>query len=122
MQVLPLALDYIEKPELLENVYVLEDEVIKGMTKISYNKSDEYFEINELYIDPFFQNQQVGSHLIKYVEDTASSLGFKNMILWVLEKNQMARNFYTKHGFIFTSDKKPEDGTTEYILKYQKEI
>lgn len=122
MQVLPLALEFIEKPEMLENVFVLEDEVIKGMVKISYDKICKYFELNELYIDPFFQKQCIGSLLIKYVEEIASSLGFTNIVLWVLEKNQNARSFYAKHGFIFTSDKKFEDGTTEYILKYQKEL
>lgn len=122
MQVLPLALEYMEKPQMLENVYVFEDEVIKGMIKISYNKSDNYFEINELYIDPFFQNQHIGSHFIKHIEAMASSLGLTNIILWVLEKNQSARSFYAKHGFMATSDKKLEDGTTEYILKYLKKI
>lgn len=122
MQVLPLALAYIEAPETLENVYVFEDEVIKGMIKISYDKSAHYFEINELYIDPFFQNQHIGSHFLKYVEAIAFSLGFTNIILWVLEKNQNARNFYAKHGFIVTSDQRLEDGTMEYILKYQKEL
>lgn len=122
MQVLPLALEFIGKPETLKNIYVLEDEVIKGLIKISYDKGREYFEINELYVDPFFQKQGIGSRLIKYAEETASSSGFTNMILWVLEKNQNARSFYTKHGFTFTSDKKPEDGTAEYIMKYQKKL
>lgn len=122
MQVLPLALEYIEKPEMLENVFVFEDEVIKGVMKISYDKKSMHFEINELYIDPFFQNQHIGSHFIKYSEEMASSLGFSTIHLWVLEKNQNARNFYTKQGFKLTSDKKLEDGTTEYILRYQKEL
>ncbi|MEG2192064.1 MAG: GNAT family N-acetyltransferase [Oscillospiraceae bacterium] len=122
MLVLPLALEYIEKPEMLNNLYVFEDEVIKGMMKISYDKDDNYFEINELFVDPFFQNHHVGSQFASYVEELARSLGFTNLILWVLEKNQNARNFYAKNGFALTSEKKLEDGTTEYILKYLKEL
>lgn len=34
----------------------------------------------------------------------------------------MVKIFYDKHGFIFTSDKKIEARTSEYVLKYQKEI
>ena len=119
MLVLPLAMKYMENAELLKNIYVYDDEIVKGMMNISLEKQ---FEINQLYIDPFFQNQKIGSKLLSYAENYAKELGHNKIFLWVLEKNKSGRRFYEKHGFIITNEKKLEDGTTEYILKYEKQI
>lgn len=36
--------------------------------------------------------------------------------LWVLEKNESAIRFYKGNGFFFTSEKKLQEGTDEYIV------
>ena len=37
--------------------------------------------------------------------------------LWALEKNEGARRFYNRHGFIENGEKEFEEGTTEYIVR-----
>ena len=50
MQVYPLAQDYISHPEKLENIWVYDDEFVKGMFHIEGKK------LIELYVDSFFNN------------------------------------------------------------------
>ena len=58
LQVLRVAEKY-KSPELLDNIWVYDDGIVKGMIHIEGN------EIVELYVDYFFQNQGVGSALIE---------------------------------------------------------
>ncbi len=88
IQVYPLAKEYIENPESLENIWVYEDEFVKGMIHIEDNG------IAELYVDSFFENQGIGGRLITFAIEE------KNCDhLWVLEKNADARRFYETYGF-----------------------
>ena len=109
MQVYPLAQSYIENPEKLAGVWLFDDEFVKGMVHIEEN------EIAELYIDPFFENQGIGSKLIEFA--------VRRMhcdYLWVLEKNEGAIRFYQRHGFVLTEEKKLQEGTTEFIVKMKR--
>ena len=49
MQVYPLAKEFIEFPEKLENIWVYDDEFVKGMIHLK----DDW--IQELYVDTFFK-------------------------------------------------------------------
>lgn len=109
MQVLPLANDYIAHPEKLENIWVYDDEFVKGMLHI------EGDEIKELYVDPFFQNEGIGTKLIRFAIQT-----FGVSQLYVLEKNSSAIRFYQRHGFSLTPERKLEEGTAEFILKMER--
>ena len=44
-----------------------------------------------------------------------------NIISGALEMNEKAIRFYERHGFIATGEKKPEEGTTEYLVLLKKE-
>lgn len=121
MQVYPLVIKYIENRNLLENIFVYNDEFVKGMINISFYDSNS-IEIKELYIDSFFQKQDIGSKLLEYVEMYVRNLGNSNIFLWVLEKNSAARMFYEKQKFLITTEKRLEEGTEEYIVKYQKSL
>jgi putative acetyltransferase len=119
MQVYPLANQYIKNPKLLENIFVYDDEFVKGIINISFCDSNSV-EINELYIDPFFQKQNIGNKLLEYIEMHVRNLGNLSVFLWVLENNRAARMFYEKQKFLITTEKRLEEGTEEYIVKYQK--
>ena len=106
MQVYPLAKEFIEFPEKLENIWVYDDEFVKGMIHLK----DDW--IQELYVDTFFQNQGIGAALIHFA---ITQMNCK--YLWVLVKNKKAIEFYTAHGFLITGEKQLEEGTTEYIIK-----
>mgnify|MGYP002677861743 CR=1 FL=1 len=75
MQVYPLAQYYINHPESLENIWVYDDEFVKGMIHIEGRK------IIELYVDSFFENMGIGTKLIEFAIQT---FNVKN--LFVLEK------------------------------------
>ena len=109
MQVYPLAKEFIEFPEKLENIWVYDDEFVKGMIHLK----DDW--IQELYVDTFFQNQGIGAALIHFA---ITQMNCK--YLWVLVKNKKAIEFYTAHGFLITGEKQLEEGTTEYIIKMER--
>ncbi len=109
MQVYPLAQDYMDNPEKLENVWVYDDEFVKGMLHI------EGKELIELYVDSFFQNEGIGAKLIEFA---IQMFHVKN--LFVLEKNMSAIRFYQRHGFSLTHERQLEEGTTEYIVKMER--
>lgn len=109
MQVYPLAQSYIDHPDTLSGVWVFDDEFVKGMIHI------EEKEIVELYVDPFFTGQGIGSKLIDF------AIGQMNCnILWVLEKNTKAIRFYQRHGFVLTEEKQYQEGTPEFIVKMKQ--
>ena len=109
MQVYPLAKRYIDNSDELDRIWVYDDEFVKGMIHI------EGKQIVELYVDTFFENQGIGSKLIKYAIEKQDC-----DYLWVLEKNVKAIKFYQRHGFVITEEKQYEEGTTEYIVKMKR--
>ena len=123
IQVLDIALDYRDNAECLKDVYVFDDGIVKGM--MSWNRSSENgteWELKELYVDTFFQNQGIGKKLLDHFLEHAKEQKVSGVFLWVLEKNQHARKFYEKQGFYFEGTKELEPGTTEYICLYKRKI
>ena len=109
MQVYPLAKRYMDNPQELDEIWVYDDEFVKGMIHISENQ------ILELYVDFFFENQGIGSKLIQFAIDQKHC-----DFLWVLEKNRKAIRFYQRYGFAVTEEKKYQEGTAEYIVKMNR--
>ena len=109
MQVYQLAKDYIDNPDKLENIWVYDDEFVKGKIHI------EGTQIVELYVETFFANQGIGSILIEFAIEQMDC-----NCLWVLEKNTKAIRFYKRHGFVLTEKKQFEEGTTEFIIQMER--
>lgn len=125
MQVLDLALHYQSTPGMLEDVYVFDDGIVRGM--MHWNRSaaaegEPAWELQELYIDPFFQGQGIGREMIAAFLDAAQSHQASKACLWVLEKNARAVGFYEARGFQKSGEKKLQPGTSEYLLRYIKRI
>lgn len=125
MQVLNLALEYRDIPDMIKDVYVYDDGIIKGM--MSWKRGTEnhtivksQWELRELYIDPFFQNQGIGYKLIMNFITNANQENVQEVFLWVLEENRYARQFYERQGFSFDGTKKLQPGTDAFLLKYVK--
>ena len=106
LRVSSLMQEYESAPDSL---YVYDDGAVKGFIKI------EGTYIARLFVEPVLQNASIGSRLLEYAvkEHNADHL-------WVLEKNTKAIRFYEKHGFTVTGEKKPEDGTSEYLVFMKK--
>lgn len=109
LQVVPLANDYFKKEEIIKNIYVFDDGVIKGFLQMNET------EICKLYVDTFFQSEGIGGKLLDFA---VKELYADN--LWALEKNVRAISFYQKHGFYLTGQKKFEEGTTEYLVEFKR--
>lgn len=105
MQVLRVA-EEISAPEILGSIYVYDDGIVKGAMRI------EGSELAFLYVDTFFENMGVGSALLEYAKSE-----FRVRHLWALEKNTGAIRFYRRHGFEPGGERKPEEGTSEYLIK-----
>ncbi len=108
--------DELQVPSLMEkfeteldSLYVYDDGVVKGFIKV------EGTYIARLFVEPVLQNGSIGSRLLEYAmkEHHADHL-------WALEKNIKAIRFYERHGFVATGEKKPEEGTSEYLIMMRR--
>ena len=106
IQVYPLAKDYIDNPQKLSGIWVYDDDFVKGFIHIDGRS------IAELYVEPFFENQGIGSSLIAFaIENKGCDR------VWCLEKNINAIRFYNRHGFSCSGQKRINPGTKEYIIE-----
>ncbi len=103
LQVFPAVQDLLKKPGKLKNYWVYDDGFVKGLLHL------EADEIAELYVDPFFERQGIGSVLMNFALSK-----ILNPRLWVLEGNDQAIRFYQKHGFCFTGERQFVSGTDKY--------
>lgn len=94
LNVLDTASEYEEGSEELQNTYVYDDGVVKGMIRI---KGDE---IEKLYIEPQFQSNGIGKELLDF-----AVMEKKACWLWALEYNVRGIAFYRRNGFRLTGEK-----------------
>ena len=109
LQVLSVIDRCFGKAEILTNLYVFDDGIVKGFIQMNGT------EIVKLYADPFFQSHGVGKALIEFA---VSRFGANH--LWALEKNARAIAFYGRHDFLPTGKRKFEEGTTEYLVELRR--
>ena len=106
LQVVSVIDNYFKKDEILQNIYVSEDDVIKGFIQITGT------EICKLYVEPCFQGEEVGKQLLQFAVEE-----FGADHLWALEKNRRAIAFYNRNGFLPSGKRQFEEGTTEYLIE-----
>lgn len=109
MQVVSLIDRYLKKENVIQNIYVYDDGLIKGFVQMDGT------EIEKLYVDPFFQSAGIGGELVEYAIEKLYADR-----LWALEKNVRAISFYQRHGFRLIGQKKLEEGTTEYLVRLER--
>ena len=61
-----------------------------------------------------------GSAMMQYVLTQLQREQYESVILWVFEANTLARQFYEKHGFLLTGQKKIANGIAEWM--YMKHL
>ena len=106
LQVLTVAKEYQEHPEILEDIWVYDDAFVKGLIHV------EGKEVKKLYVDSFFESQGIGGKLLEF-----AIAQFDVQFLWALEKNTRALSFYEQHGFVHMGEWEYEEGTPERLLK-----
>ncbi len=98
LNVMDMASEYAAGSDALQNTYVYDDGVVKGIIRISGD------EVEKLFIEPTFQSQGIGAKLLHF----AVSVKYASW-LWVLEYNKRGIAFYERHGFHLTGEKIMED-------------
>ena len=93
----------------LAELRVWDDGVVKGFILVRDG------EVKKLFVEPVLQGRGIGARLLQYAVE---HMGART--LWALEKNEGAIRFYQRHGFRLTGERKPEDGTSEYLVRMQK--
>lgn len=89
----------------LDDIWVYDDGVVKGFMQIDRQ------EVKKLFVEPVLQGHSIGAVLLNYAIAEMDVL-----FLWALEKNVKAIEFYKRHGFRVTDDRKLEEDTTEYLV------
>lgn len=98
LNVIDMAEDYKEGTDELNNTYVYDDGVVKGIIRIKGN------EIEKLYVEPTFQSVGIGAQLLDFAVNEMCA-----DFLWALEYNKRGIAFYRRHGFELTGEKMIED-------------
>lgn len=122
MSVLDLALHFRDDASALDGIYVYDDGIVRGMMHIREHTLPDtktVFQLEELYVDSFFQKQGIGKLLMHDFLKKAHEQNAASAFLWVLEKNLSARSFYEAFGFRSSGERKLEPETPEYLLKYE---
>lgn len=109
LQVPNVVQHYLDDPALIQRTLVYDDGVVKGFIRINGQ------EVEKLFVEPVLQGQGIGAKLLNYAISKRDVCW-----LWALEKNERAIAFYQKHGFELTDTRKPEDDTTEYLVRMQR--
>ena len=97
-----------EVMEALSEMYVYDDGAVKGYVRIQGN------EIVQLFVEPVLQGRGIGAALLQFALEKGCTW------LWALEKNERAVRFYQRYGFRLTGEKKPEEDTTEYLVRLSR--
>lgn len=104
-QVLPLSQEFAQDPQLLAQMWVYDDGVVKGLIRISGR------EVVQLYVEPCLLSRGIGGALLEFAKARGAAC------LWVLEANTGARAFYRRHGFQENGVWQYEVGTQERLLR-----
>ena len=109
MQVIDEAKNFYKDKKRFSNTYVYDDGAVKGFITVIDG------EVEKLFVEPILQGKGIGAQLLEYAIDNCGAES-----LWALEKNVRAIEFYSRHGFKHTGEKKPEEDTDEFLLKLVK--
>lgn len=75
-----------------------------GFCRSRWEKYSNYGEIVSIYFLSKYTGKGFGKCLLDRAVIELKKMGYKSVILWVLEKNFRARGFYEKNGFIFSGE------------------
>lgn len=72
--------------------------------KSRFEKYSDSGEVISIYLLPEYMGKGYGNKLLNFVMNEIIEQGFKEVFLWVLEDNHIARRFYENYGFEFDGD------------------
>lgn len=108
LNVVDMASEYCEGSEEIDNTYVYDDGVVKGIIRINGS------EIEKLFVEPCFQSKGIGAELLRFAVEEKKADN-----LWALEYNKRGIAFYKRNGFVLTGERIIEDEWVP-LLKMKK--
>ncbi|MBD5551666.1 MAG: GNAT family N-acetyltransferase [Lachnospiraceae bacterium] len=91
----------------INNLVVMENGLLVGTASFCRSRWKEYSDYGEvisIYFLPEYIGKGYGKHLLSKCVEELKKLGFSDILLWVLEDNHRARNFYEKNGFAYSEE------------------
>lgn len=81
-------------------------------------------ELYVIYVDPPQWGSGVGRELIRAGEDRMRELGYRHVVLWVLDGNARAQRFYESAGWTLDGERRPIEflGQTVPEVRYVKHL
>ncbi len=70
--------------------------------KSRFSEYDSYGEIISIYLLPAYIGKGYGSQLLRQVIVELNNQGYNKILLWVLNENHRAKEFYKMNGFVET--------------------
>lgn len=100
------------------------DGKISGVVSCGKTKYNGICEIIQLYVLPSYQNKGFGRKLLCHALRFMRKSGFKEAILWVMESNKPAIDFYEKFGFHYDNKREKSENfkNENYALRYRIEL
>lgn len=101
----------LANPAVTVLVAVVDDQVV-GYASVSASRdtdvaADHIGELQAIYAHPDFWDTGVGAQLHEHALITLSEAGYVDTTLWVMDRNDRARRFYERHGWV-------PDGTSKH--------
>ncbi len=89
----------------------------------SYGQADDegWGEIRAIYVDPVVQRRGQGSALMRRAQEKLAFSGHSRALLWVIDRNRQARDFYERQGWSLGVPIRLEDigGVQVTLVRYQ---
>ena len=106
-------IERLKNPTELENVYVYDDGIVKATITIRLEEKKVW--LTELYVDPFFQGQGIGT---KIFDTIISENKDKEIHANPLDQNKRTIAYYERYGFVYTGKKEEFADSGFYMLDY----
>ena len=90
-------------PENTTQHIIIREGTVVGILGIDEPRDEDldsqYYELQGIYLHPDYYRQGIGSEAMEFAYSLARNLGKTFMVLWVLDENQAATDFYEMQGF-----------------------
>jgi len=105
-------------------VHVVGEEHVLGFCHAAASSDEGWGEVFSIYVLPERWGSGLGHLLLTAGEATIRSQGFDRALLWVLERNERARRFYERYGWVQGRPIRVEEigGVQVTEVRYEKDL
>jgi len=111
--------------ESIDEKFVFDDGIVKACFTAADYASEETpnaLQVLEVYVDPFFQRQNIGEKMMKHSEELANKKGFNKIIAVTYAENKISRPFYEKLGFVSDGNESFSEKWGATVVRYVKTL